>query len=204
MSFRLLLARRRSLILGFFFATTQAATAQPYFRKCAQEVGLQMNAFGQVYLRPQNETKFNDCLAREASALSRTRVRSSSPSAVSTPPRTSGHAHLPSSHSRTMVSGQLLRLAHFAAVNPDCSPAGATHVRIVGQPRNGRLSQGRATDFTSGFHGAYAACNSQRVAGTTVSYIARKGYAGPDAAKLLVVYPSGNTRQVSFVINVVP
>ena len=85
MFLRLLLARRRLPILGCFlvFATAQAATAQPYFRKCAQEVGLQMNAFGQVHLRPQNETKFNDCLAREASALSRTRVQLSSPSAAS-------------------------------------------------------------------------------------------------------------------------
>src|SRR4051794_32499343 len=50
------LARRRSPTLGCFlvFATAQAAAAQPYFRKCAQEVGLQVNAFGQVYLRPQN------------------------------------------------------------------------------------------------------------------------------------------------------
>lgn len=47
-----------------------------------------------------------------------------------------------------------------------------------------------------------SACNRRRIPGTVATYIAQRGYAGPDSLSLEAIYPTGEMRQGSFHIMV--
>ena len=123
-----------------------------------QEAGYQLDAFGRRSISMNipwaTEAVFNRCMetARRAGSVSMT---------ASGAPR--GVAFPPISRRKTAVSGHSLRLAHFGSVNPDCSSRGATQIRVIGAPANGRISTARVVDFAGDLAGQYAACNQARL-----------------------------------------
>jgi hypothetical protein len=164
--------------LGIPFSN--ALSAQTGFTQCAREAGVQLDVTG---LRSIGEhgirthEAFDRCMERYRRTGQATVTSSISPTRVS--------SALPAvTAAKTAVAGQPIRLNHFAQVNPDCSVRGVTQVRILQQPRHGRVSMTRATDFAA-FRGDFARCSSRQVPGTTLSYTARPGFVGTDTVRVI-------------------
>ena len=107
--------------------------------------------------------------------------------------------------SKTTVSAKTLKLSHFVSVNPDCSSRGASEIRVLAPPQNGRLNVMKTSDFPSfPTDSSYSRCNSARVPGTAVTYLAKAGFSGQESVQVRVFYPTGQARDVSYSIAVVP
>jgi hypothetical protein len=101
---------------------------------------------------------------------------------------------------KAVASGTVLRLAHFASVNPDCTSRGVTVVRVTDAPTHGAVQIRRERSFTT--FRKQQQCDDQRVDGTTVEYRPERGYLGPDRVGLDVIYPTGNERMRVYDISV--
>jgi hypothetical protein len=103
------------------------------------------------------------------------------------------------------VSGRPLKLSFFATVNPDCSSVGQTTIRLTRAPEHGRVSVTQTMDFPNfAPSNVRFACNRRRVAGATINYVSQRGFVGTDSVQAEVISASGNLRQQSYTINVVP
>jgi hypothetical protein len=96
------------------------------------------------------------------------------------------------SESKAVASGGVLRLAHFASVNPDCTSRGITVVRVNEAPTHGTVRMRRERGFTT-FRNQQQ-CDDRRVDGVTVEYRPERGYLGADRVGLDVIFPTGNER----------
>jgi hypothetical protein len=100
---------------------------------------------------------------------------------------------------RTVIAGKPFKLYAASSTNPDCSSAGDVLIRVAEPPSNGSVSISRGSvfpDFPP--HNVRSACNRRRVPGTVATYIARRGYTGPDSVSLEIIFPSGQQRQASY------
>ena len=100
--------------------------------------------------------------------------------------------------SKTVAAGGVLKVGHYANVNPDCSPVGVAVVRLSAPPMHGVVKPMRMMGFT----GIYEVCNSRRVAGVSVEYRPERGFAGSDSFGLDVIYPGGIERVSSYDVTV--
>jgi hypothetical protein len=105
------------------------------------------------------------------------------------------------SASRTVAAGGVLKLAHYASVNPDCSSLGMPVVRLSVPPTHGVVTTIKTSGF-SHFSGRFDQCNARRVAGISVEYRPERGFAGADSFSLDIIYASGRERVESFAITV--
>lgn len=104
---------------------------------------------------------------------------------------------------KVAASGQQLLLYQAASANPDCTSTGNVVVRVAAQPEHGRVSVVRSGVFpTFSMTNPRHHCNSRRVPGVKVFYTSRRGYTGPDAAALEVIFPAGAYARRSFGISV--
>jgi hypothetical protein len=103
--------------------------------------------------------------------------------------------------SKTVAAGGVLKLAHYASVNPDCSSLGMPVVRLSVPPTHGVVRTIKTSDF-SHFSGAFDQCNARRVAGMSVEYRPERGFAGTDTFSLDIIYASGRERAESFAVTV--
>ena len=86
----------------------------------------------------------------------------------------SGSVAYAQSVSKTVAAGGLLKLGHYASVNPDCSLLGMPVVRLSAAPTHGVVRTVKTSAF-SHFSGApFDQCNSRRVPGVSRSSIDRK------------------------------
>jgi hypothetical protein len=93
---------------------------------------------------------------------------------------------------KVAASGQPLTLFRGGSTNPDCTSQGNVTVRVVGGPQHGRVSVRSGGLFpTFSANNPRSRCNTRRVAGKEAIYISRRGYVGPDAVTLEVIYPEG-------------
>jgi hypothetical protein len=103
----------------------------------------------------------------------------------------------------TAISGKPLKLNFSNSTNPDCTSVGETVVRLTQEPRHGKVTISKASDFPSFTKGnARRDCNKKRVAGTKTIYVSERGYLGPDSAAIEIIFPTGNTAPRSYTINV--
>lgn len=104
---------------------------------------------------------------------------------------------------KVAASGTPMLLTNAWAVNPDCTPTGTITMRVVSSPNHGRVSIIRGKVFPN-FppHNPRHHCNARGVMGVKAMYVSRRGYTGPDAAALEVIFPSGIYRRGSFGIAV--
>jgi DNA-binding transcriptional regulator YhcF (GntR family) len=92
------------------------------------------------------------------------------------------------SESKAVASGGVLRLAHFASVNPDYTSRGITVVRVTDAPSHGSVQTRRERGFTT--FRKQTQCDVRRVDGVTVEYRPERGYLGTDRVGLDVIFPS--------------
>jgi hypothetical protein len=103
--------------------------------------------------------------------------------------------------SRTVAAGGVLKVGHFANVNPDCSPVGVTVVRLSAPPKHGVVRTASTMGFAH-FAGTFEICNSRRVAGVSVEYRPDRGFTGSDSFSLDVIYPGGLEQVGSYDVTV--
>jgi hypothetical protein len=104
---------------------------------------------------------------------------------------------------RTGLAGQPIRLNFASTVNPDCSSAGATTVRVTQPPQHGRLDIAKAMDFPSFARKTVRThCNKRRVAGTLIRYVSQRGFVGTDSAAVEIFFANGVHATRSYRINV--
>jgi hypothetical protein len=85
------------------------------------------------------------------------------------------------------------------AANPDCTPTGAITMRVVSSPTHGRVNIVRGKVFPNfPAHNPRSRCNARGVTGVKAIYVSRRGYTGPDAAALEVIFPNGIYRRGTF------
>ena len=197
-----------------FLALTTSATAQHPHVICAREVGVQLNSRGQSITQTwhfRTSDAYGRCMDRYRRG--RTTSGAAAPGAAAhagvqqtRAVQAGSAAQLASqSVSKTTVSAKTLKLSHFVSVNPDCSSRGASEIRVLAPPRNGRLNVMKTSDFPSfPTDSSYSRCNSARVPGTAVTYLAKAGFSGQESVQVRVFYPTGQARDVSYSIAVVP
>jgi hypothetical protein len=95
----------------------------------------------------------------------------------------------------------VLKVGHYANVNPDCSPIGVPIVRLSAPPVHGVVRTIRAMVFTH-FTGIFEVCNSRRVSGVSVEYRPVRGFTGSDSFGLDVIFPGGAERLYSYEVTV--
>src|SRR3974390_2258652 len=80
--------------------------------------------------------------------------------------------------SKTVAVGGVLKLSHYASVNPDCSPLGMPVVRLSFAPRHGVITTVKRSDFSHFSAAHYDRCNSRRVLGVSAEYRPTRGFTG--------------------------
>jgi hypothetical protein len=104
---------------------------------------------------------------------------------------------------RTVAADQKLRLAFFYDINPDCSSMGYTTVRVIEQPKHGRLTIQNGTGFTNfPESNVRFECNKRKSDGVIVSYEPAPGYVGSDSLNLDAIFPTGSMSSRRYTIDV--
>jgi hypothetical protein len=94
--------------------------------------------------------------------------------------------------SRTVVSGQRMRVDFLYSISPDCTSNGFAAVRVNEQPKHGKLSFENGTGFTNfPASNVRVECNKQRSNGVVVMYEADADYTGPDSFDFDTIFPEG-------------
>lgn len=104
---------------------------------------------------------------------------------------------------QTVTSGQGVRLAFVSELNPDCSPAGAPIIHLLGDPLHGQVHLQSETGFPTFDEGnPRRICNQRRVQGVSAYYTSDKRYEGDDFVTLHYEFSDGSEATSDFVITV--
>lgn len=79
----------------------------------------------------------------------------------------------------TVRAGQMQRLAFYPAAKRDCTRTPLPEIRLLDEPRNGRVIVRRVSIKAS----SDSACPNQDIPGVAVFFIAKQGYTGADNAR---------------------
>jgi hypothetical protein len=112
----------------------------------------------------------------------------------------SATATLSKAPAKSVVAGHRLKLSFFNSIHPDCRSRGESTLRIIDAPQHGHVNVKKIMDFSS----TASPCHGRLVPGTALYYQSRHGFAGKDHLKVEVVFPSGNSRRESYLVNVLP
>jgi hypothetical protein len=111
--------------------------------------------------------------------------------------------HAATAQTRTAVPGKPLTLYRAYATNPDCTSSGDAVIRVTEASRYGRVLISRTGVFPRfSESNLRSVCNRRRVPGTVATYVAQRGYAGPNSVSLEAIFSPGELRQGSFTIMV--
>jgi hypothetical protein len=88
-------------------------------------------------------------------------------------------------------------------INPDCTVIGIPAVRVLEQPKSGKVTVENGTGFpTFPANNVRSKCNGSRSDGAIISYTPNPGYTGADSITVDVIYPDGNESKRHFAIEV--
>jgi hypothetical protein len=105
--------------------------------------------------------------------------------------------------SKVAIANQPLRVAFLDELNPDCSIVGIPAVRILEQPKSGKLNIEKGSGFSSfPTTNARFKCNSERSDGAVITYIPNDGYTGSDSLFLEIIYLDGTSTKRRVAIDV--
>lgn len=106
-------------------------------------------------------------------------------------------------NARAVVAGKSLKLTFLSSINPDCTSTGDITVRITSDAQHGNVRVTRTRDFPYYIKAnVRSACNTRRVPGIAVNYIAPRNYTGSDAVGIEVIFPNGAVRTNYYNISV--
>lgn len=93
---------------------------------------------------------------------------------------------------RMVPRGEARTIAFYTSLFPDCSSQGAVVVRLLTQPRHGRVTLEDAQSFPQyAAASPLAECNARKVPGRRMIYEGEAGYEGSDAFRVLVINADG-------------
>ncbi len=105
--------------------------------------------------------------------------------------------------SRAVAANQTLRLEFLYSINPDCSSIGFATVRILEEPKHGKIRVVNEQGFTNfPSDNARHVCNTRKSDGVVVFYEPEPGYTGADSVSIDVIYASGNSAKRRYAIDV--
>jgi hypothetical protein len=98
-----------------------------------------------------------------------------------------------------------LLLDFLYSLDPDCSSKGFAVVRVIEEPKNGKLATEEGTGFPNfAKDNPRHECNTRRIDGVSIFYEPNSGFIGPDSIVLDVIFPSGNLSKRRYSIDVKP
>jgi len=105
---------------------------------------------------------------------------------------------------RFVASGKKIRLDFAYAVNPDCSPVeGSIEMKTTTEPAHGTVEIVSGDGFpVFAKTSVRFKCNEKKTRGSFITYKANEKYVGSDKFVILILYPSGYAREVSYNVNV--
>ncbi|MBL0406068.1 hypothetical protein JKG68_19080 [Microvirga aerilata] len=104
---------------------------------------------------------------------------------------------------KVVLNGRTLKVDTWGSLNPECVSTGSTSIRVLEQPRNGRIEIKEAMDFsTYPKDNIRAHCNAKRTPATQVLYTPSPGYKGPDTFQVEGIFPNGSTRITRYSLDV--
>jgi Domain of Unknown Function with PDB structure (DUF3857)/Transglutaminase-like superfamily len=104
---------------------------------------------------------------------------------------------------RVVASDQKLRLDFLYSVNPDCTSMGFATVRIIEQPKHGRITAENGTGFTNfPQNNQRYECNKKRSDGVIVVYEPDSGFTGTDSVNIDAIFPTGTSSKRHYSIEV--
>jgi hypothetical protein len=104
---------------------------------------------------------------------------------------------------KVVLDGKPLKVDAYYSLNPDCTTVGLATVRVVAAPQGGTIDVRHAPDFPGYPTGnPRSHCNTQRVPMTTVFYVPRPEYKGPDSFRIETVFATGNAQVVTYRVDV--
>jgi hypothetical protein len=93
--------------------------------------------------------------------------------------------------------GDFVRLGPFVSTSSKCAKVGQAKIRLVTAPRGGHVSIGSRPGEISYNEGArFAYCNGRPIAGASVEYRTRPGFAGDDYFSVHLVFGDGEQRTI--------
>jgi hypothetical protein len=101
---------------------------------------------------------------------------------------------------KSIVAGHTLKLSFFNSIYADCRSRGESTLRIIHAPQHGHVNVKKIMDFPS----STSLCYGRLVPGTALYYQSRPEFSGKDHLRVEVVFPSGNSRRESYLVNVLP
>jgi hypothetical protein len=125
------------------------------------------------------------------------------PPAAENPPARSAPDSQPVELLRFVASGRKMRLDFLYSIQPDCSSAGQTTVRILEKPQHGTLTVENGQEFTNfPKENQRYECNVRRSDGTVVFFDPEPEFFGKDSVALDVIYPLGQLSKRHYSIEV--
>jgi hypothetical protein len=105
--------------------------------------------------------------------------------------------------SKVAIANQPLRVAFLDELNPDCSIVGIPAVRVLEQPKSGKLNIEKGSGFSSfPTTNARFKCNNERSDGVVITYVPNSGYTGGDSLFLEIIYLDGTSTKRRVAIDV--
>jgi hypothetical protein len=105
--------------------------------------------------------------------------------------------------SRTVAADHKIRLDFLYSINPDCTSIGFAAIRVLEQPKHGKIAIENGTGFTNfPDSNPRAECNKRRSDGVVVIYQPDPGYTGTDSVDLDSIFPTGFLSKRHYAIDV--
>jgi len=104
---------------------------------------------------------------------------------------------------RVMAADQRLRLDFLFSLNPDCSSIGYATVRLIEEPKHGKITIENGTGF-SNFRrdNSRFECNKSRSDGVVIFYEPEPGFVGADSIAINAIYASGTAPKRHYTVTV--
>jgi transglutaminase-like putative cysteine protease len=104
---------------------------------------------------------------------------------------------------RTVAADGKIRLDFLYSINPDCTSIGFATIRMIEQPKHGKITIENGTGFTNfPDNNPRVECNKRRSDGVVVTYEPAPGYTGPDSVDFDTIFPTGSLSKRHYTIAV--
>ena len=104
---------------------------------------------------------------------------------------------------KVAIANQPLQVAYVDELNPDCSIVGIPAVRILEQPKSGKLDIEKGSGFSHfPTTNTRFKCNSERSNGAVITYTPNPGYTGVDSLYVEIIFLDGTSVRRRFAIDV--
>jgi hypothetical protein len=106
-------------------------------------------------------------------------------------------------YKRQTLSGEKRTLENFGSLNTDCTPSEGYDVRVTQPPEHGTAEVVPVQRlFEYGKDNVRSRCNDRLSPGFALVYQSAEGYRGADQFDVLILLPSGRSREIHYSLTV--